>query len=221
MPVARIGVIGGVEQPVIDARELHTFLAVGKKFLEWFDDRVETFNFVKNQDFANSAQERAKIGRGRPSTEYDISTGMAKELCMVAPQEKGSAARKYFAAVEERAREMVQQALDAPRRDVSAIDMDARIDERVDSILDRFMNRLPAIIRAVNSESAQPVESNTKTAAAEQASQREPAAPSVKKRTLNPANGEQPVTAQIALDCSNSVAVSVILEDPRRGRRVN
>ena len=221
MPVARIGVIGGVEQPVIDARELHEFLVVGKQFGNWIVDRIEQYGFKPGVAFEVNTENGKNPKGGRPTKEYSLTLTMAKELCMLAPQEKGGAARKYFVAVEDRAREMVQQALDAPRRDVSAIDMDARIDERVDSILDRFMNRLPAIIRAVNSERAQPAEANTKIAAYEKVSQRTPVAPSGKKKSLNRANGEQPVTAQIALDCSNSVAVSVILEDPRRGRRVN
>lgn len=115
MPVARMGMIGGVEQPVVDARELWAYLEVGKDFSTWLAARVADYNFEENQDFALSPKFGEKGQRGRPSTEYDISTGMAKEVCMLAPQEKGSAARKYFAAVEERAREMVQHEIEVPK----------------------------------------------------------------------------------------------------------
>ena len=46
-----VGRIGGVEQHVCNARDLHAFLEVGRDFTNWIEDRTEKRHFVENQDF--------------------------------------------------------------------------------------------------------------------------------------------------------------------------
>ena len=113
--------IGGSAVRTVSARELHTFLEVGKDFTTWIKDRIEKYEFEEEVDYILTL---AKIGerqncfspdlgknnceqvdgRGRPSTEYHITLDMAKELSMVENNQKGKEARKYFIQCEKVAR---------------------------------------------------------------------------------------------------------------------
>ena len=46
--------IGNDHTQTVNARELHTFLEVGRDFSNWVKDRIEKYNFVENQDFVCS-----------------------------------------------------------------------------------------------------------------------------------------------------------------------
>lgn len=98
----REGEIGGVKMNVVDARELHAFLCVGKDFSNWLRERVEQYDFVENQDFGIFAESGEKLRRGRPTKDYTLSLDMAKELSMVERNAKGKQARTYFIACERR-----------------------------------------------------------------------------------------------------------------------
>ena len=82
----------------VNARELHEFLDVGKRFPTWIKSRICQYGFVEGKDFIPVLGESSG---GRPSTEYHISLGMAKELSMVERNAKGREARRYFIQVEE------------------------------------------------------------------------------------------------------------------------
>lgn len=86
---------------LVDARELHLFLRVGRDFTNWIKDRIEKYGFVECEDFSPIL---AKTDFGRPRTDYLLQLDMAKELCMVENNEMGSRARKYFIEVEKRFR---------------------------------------------------------------------------------------------------------------------
>ena len=43
--------IDGNAVETVSARELHTFLEVGRDFSTWIKDRIERYEFVENQDF--------------------------------------------------------------------------------------------------------------------------------------------------------------------------
>lgn len=77
----------------VNARDLHDFLEVGKRFTTWLQDRIDQYGFVEGQDFLPIL---GKSSGGRPSTEYHLSLDMAKELSMVERNEKGKEARQYF-----------------------------------------------------------------------------------------------------------------------------
>lgn len=87
--------IGSEQVTAVNARDLHEFLGVGKKFASWFEERVEGFGFVEGVDYAVFPDFGKKSG-GRPRKEYAITISMAKELCMVERNEKGKQARLYF-----------------------------------------------------------------------------------------------------------------------------
>ena len=97
--------IGGVEQPVCDARILHTFLENRDEFAHWIKDRINKYEFQEDQDFALVRVNSQTKGRGgdRRSKDYHITLDMAKELCMVENNPRGREARRYFIAMERQA----------------------------------------------------------------------------------------------------------------------
>ncbi|MBF0343711.1 MAG: antA/AntB antirepressor family protein, partial [Nitrospirae bacterium] len=91
--------IGGREVQTVDARELHRFLEVRKKFSDWVKNRIIEYNFIENTDFITLSQNRESGGR---TIEYNLTIDMAKELSMVERNAKGREARQYFIECERR-----------------------------------------------------------------------------------------------------------------------
>jgi phage anti-repressor protein len=100
--------IGGEPIQTVNARDLHTFLEVGKDFSNWIKDRIQQFEFVENQDFRILANSGEYSGRGQPKKEYHLSLDMAKELAMIERTPKGKEARQYFIACERRLHAIVK-----------------------------------------------------------------------------------------------------------------
>ena len=82
---------------MVDARELHTFLEIGKFFSNWIKDRIDEYGFEEGKDFLPKL---AKSTGGRQKKEYLLTLDTAKELAMVERSEKGKQARRYFIEVE-------------------------------------------------------------------------------------------------------------------------
>lgn len=96
------GVIGSVRQLVVNARDLHSFLQVGKRFASWIQERIGKYEFIENEDFIAISQNR-EIGHSRGKVDYHLTLDMAKELSMVENNDKGREARRYFIAMEKKA----------------------------------------------------------------------------------------------------------------------
>ena len=109
------GEIGGIKQPVVNARQLHTYLQNGELFATWIKQRIEKYKFVEDQDFALILEnpKTKQIGRGgnRRSKDYHLTLDTAKELSMVENNEQGRTARRYFIDCERRATEALIQSL--------------------------------------------------------------------------------------------------------------
>lgn len=90
----------------VDARALHVFLDVGKRFATWIKDHIEEYGFVERQDYVifdlPKLGNQKRRGGDRRSKEYALTLDMAKELAMVERNEKGRMARRYFIAAETR-----------------------------------------------------------------------------------------------------------------------
>lgn len=85
----------------VDARQLHTFLEIGRFFSTWIRDRIKQYDFVEGLDFVIvedlSLPKRASSkARAQKLKNYLITLDMAKELAMVERNEKGREARRYF-----------------------------------------------------------------------------------------------------------------------------
>ena len=101
-------------QPVqlCNARELHTFLDIGKDYSTWIKDRINEYGFIQDEDYFIITERT----NGRPRKEYHITLDMGKELGMVERNERGRQIRKYFIECERRASQPQQIALPAPEK---------------------------------------------------------------------------------------------------------
>ena len=81
-------------QPVqlCNARDLHSFLEVGKVFGAWIQDRINEYGFIQDEDYFIITERT----NGRPRKEYHITLDMGKELGMVERNERGRQIRQYF-----------------------------------------------------------------------------------------------------------------------------
>lgn len=86
---------------IVDGRELHAFLKVGRDFTTWMKERIQKYGFVLGEEYS-PVLGKTPEGGGRPATEYILKLDMAKELCMVENNAKGREARRYFIEVEKK-----------------------------------------------------------------------------------------------------------------------
>lgn len=70
----------------LSARELHGFLEIGTHFKDWFPRMCE-YGFEEEKDFRSIL---SKSTGGRPSTDYEITLDMAKEIAMLHATRRGS-----------------------------------------------------------------------------------------------------------------------------------
>lgn len=89
-------------QPTANARELHTFLGVGRDFSNWIKGRIREYEFKEDFDYVIVFAQTGENTKGRPLLEYFISINMAKELGMVERTAKGREIRQYFIECERR-----------------------------------------------------------------------------------------------------------------------
>lgn len=92
------GELGGLTQPLVNARDLHVSLGVGRDFTNWIKDRIETYGFIEGEDFSPNLAKTSFLGR--PRTEYHLSIDMAKELAMIENNEVGRQIRRQLIAFE-------------------------------------------------------------------------------------------------------------------------
>ncbi|HFO5821709.1 TPA: antA/AntB antirepressor family protein, partial [Escherichia coli] len=107
------GTIANETTLLVNARDLHTFLGVGKRFASWITERIAEYGFVENQDYILVSLNRETKGRGgdRRSKDYHLTLDTAKETAMVERNEKGRQIRRYFIECEKKFR---QSLLPAP-----------------------------------------------------------------------------------------------------------
>lgn len=82
----------------ISARDLHEKLNIGTRFNDWFLRMCE-YGFEEGKDFYSKMSKTLETG-GRPSTDYDISVDMAKQICMIQRTKEGKEIRQYLIDLE-------------------------------------------------------------------------------------------------------------------------
>jgi phage anti-repressor protein len=90
---------------VVDARNLHRELRVGKDFSTWFKEKVAKYEFEEGVDFVSESYSPdlgSKIPKhgGHLRIDYYLTLNTAKELAMVQENPQGRLIRKYFIEVE-------------------------------------------------------------------------------------------------------------------------
>ncbi|EBG0211766.1 phage antirepressor Ant [Salmonella enterica subsp. enterica serovar Louisiana] len=100
------GTISNETTLLCNARELHAFLEVGKRFASWITERLTEYGFIANQDYVIASQNReAKTRGGHNRKDYHLTLDTAKELAMVERNEKGRQIRRYFIECEKQLRQ--------------------------------------------------------------------------------------------------------------------
>ncbi len=90
------------DKQTTSARELWEFLDKPHgEFMKWFS-RYSDYGFTKGSDYKVIDGLVENLMGGRPSTDYEITLDMAKELAMLQKSEKGKVARRYFLELERR-----------------------------------------------------------------------------------------------------------------------
>lgn len=97
-----VGELNGRTQLLVDARELHTFLKVGRDFSNWIKDRLNEYGFSEGEDYSPILANRSDGLPGKPRTDYHLCLDAAKELAMVERNEQGRMVRRYFIECERR-----------------------------------------------------------------------------------------------------------------------
>ncbi|EKP1414495.1 antA/AntB antirepressor family protein [Escherichia coli] len=100
------GTISNETTLLVNARDLHSFLGVGRMFAHWVKERIAEYGFVESQDYILICQNGQTKGRGgnRRSKDYHLTLDTAKELAMVERNEKGRQIRRYFIECEKKLR---------------------------------------------------------------------------------------------------------------------
>lgn len=91
----------------INARDLHSFLGIGKKFTDWIKDSTDKYSFIESQDFEIRFPKSGSgsLG-GQNKTDYYFTVDAAKELAMVQKSDLGKLVRRYLIWAEKKLREV-------------------------------------------------------------------------------------------------------------------
>lgn len=101
------GTISNETTLLCNARDLHAFLGIGKRFASWITERISEYEFIENQDYMIASQIREAKGRGGHNRkDYHLTLDTAKELAMVERNEKGRQIRQYFIECEKKLRQL-------------------------------------------------------------------------------------------------------------------
>ena len=89
------------QEQTVSGRELHMFLRIETPYTKWFE-RMLQYGFTEGKDYTDKNVSVLSEKREREYTQIDhiMKIDMAKELCMLARNEKGKMARQYFLEVE-------------------------------------------------------------------------------------------------------------------------
>ena len=86
------------DRPTVLARDLHEMLGVNTRYNDWFTRMCE-YGFSEGIDFYSFLSKTPEQG-GRPAQDAQLTIEMAKEICMLQRNEKGTQARQYFIQLE-------------------------------------------------------------------------------------------------------------------------
>jgi phage anti-repressor protein len=95
---------------MVNARDLHERLEVGRDFSHWIKDRIEKYGFEEGLDYQTCSPNLASRfsmtgknlgGAGMNRTDYLLYLNTAKEIAIVENNEKGREIRRYLIRMEE------------------------------------------------------------------------------------------------------------------------
>lgn len=81
---------------MVDGRELHKKLKVQTRFDMWIERRIQEYDFQEGLDYCPNLGIRSDGKAGRKRIEYQLTTIMAQELCLLDNSPIGKAMRLYL-----------------------------------------------------------------------------------------------------------------------------
>lgn len=84
----------------ISGRELHARLEVRTRYNDWFSRQCSD-DFMEGTDYCTILSNRSDGKPGKGLTDHMLTTGMAKELCILQRSGKGRETRQYLISAEE------------------------------------------------------------------------------------------------------------------------
>lgn len=124
-------------EQVVSARELHLNLGIESNFTTWLKRMCE-YGFIEGEDFIPILEESTG---GRPKQDFILKLEMAKQLCMLARNEKGMEFRRYFVEVEKawnnpeqvmaRALDIAKRTIETCKQDISKLTLENKKKEEV------------------------------------------------------------------------------------------
>ena len=111
-----MGELAGHVQPLVDGRDLHAHLEVGRDYTTWIKQRIEQYGFIEGEDFScspnrGSRENQTLSGRfgnllaGSNRRDHHLSLEMSKELALVENNARGRQIRRALIAMEREVRE--------------------------------------------------------------------------------------------------------------------
>lgn len=97
--------IGHAPIQTVNARELHSYLGVGKDFSNWIKAQIKRADLVEGVDYVTVAQKG--VGGKFDSIDYHLTIDAGKNIAMLSGTAKGKEVRRYFIDCEARAKAAV------------------------------------------------------------------------------------------------------------------
>lgn len=132
---------------VVSGRDLHDFLDVQTKYLDWFNRMIE-YGFTENVDFStiNELSQKKEGSRfvKRNIVNHALTLDMAKEISMIQRTDKGKQARQYFIEVEKAYKEKYKLPQTPEEKLALTMQVTLRLDKRVGKLeksIDEIQNK--------------------------------------------------------------------------------
>ncbi len=90
------------DNSTVNARDLHKQLKSGRKFTDWIENRIESYQLIKDVDYFTISRKYEIDGftESKDILDYILTLDCAKQLAMVERTDIGALVRRYFITIE-------------------------------------------------------------------------------------------------------------------------